>query len=304
MSDRIGNKITTLLITVTAVLALFVSCQKTDHAETVKQHKALAGELRDNKLYAAAIEEYEAVLALPDIDTGTRGNINYLIARVYFEDLKDYEKAAAYYLRARSFDPEGSFIDEASRNLVASLEKLGHYMDARRELDAVTDIDSQPKDKDDIAVARIGGETVWLSQVDEQIQSLPPDVQKQFLSREAKLDFVRQYVGAELLYHAALREGYDRDPEIVKKKDLIGKRLLVDKFVVEKVMPEVKIDTLDVRNFYLANKDSRYDSAPYDSVKAQVFLDYQSDKANAAYSNYIAKLAEAQKVEFLDHNVK
>ena len=85
---------------------------------------------------------------------------------------------------------------------------------------------------------------------------------------------------------------------------MIEKRLLVEKFVVEKVMPEVKIDTLDVRNFYLANKDSRYDSAPYDSVKAQVFLDYQSDKANAAYSNYIAKLAEAEKVEFMDYNVK
>jgi len=304
MKDRILNKILILLFSGVALSALFISCQETDYTETIKQHKAVAGEMRDIKLFKAAIDEYRAVLAIPTVDDKTRGNINYMIAKVYFEDLKDYENAAAYYLRARSFDPEGTFINEASRNLVASLEKLGHYMDARRELGAVTDINSQPKDKNDVAVAKIGGVPVWRSQIEEQIQNLPAEMQKQFMSRGAKVEFVRQYVGAELLYHAALREGFDRDPEIVKKKDMIEKRLLVEKFVLEKVMPEVKIDTLDVRNFYLANKDSRYDGAAYDSVKAQVFLDYQSDKANAAYSNYIAKLAEAEKVEFLDHNIK
>ncbi|MBN1213305.1 MAG: hypothetical protein JXA92_12090 [candidate division Zixibacteria bacterium] len=286
------------------VLTLITGCQKTDNASLTENYKIIAGELRDNKLYEEAVNEYKVILSLEGLDDKQRGNINYLIGKIYFEDLQDYEKAAAYYLRARAYDPEGTYINEASRNLVASLEKLGHYMDAKRELDAVTDIKAKPEDKNDVAVARIGGVPVWRSQIEEQLQSLPPDVQKQFINREAKMNFVRQYVGMELLYHAAVREGYDRDKEIVKKKDMFLKQLLVEKFVVEKVMPEVKIDTLDVRNFYKANKDSCYEGAPYDSVKAQVFLDYQSEKANAAYSNYIAKLAETERVEFLDQNIK
>ena len=285
-------------------LIIMTGCQKTDNASLIEDYKIIAGELRDNKLYKEAINEYRVILSLEGLDNQQRGNINYLIGKIYFEDIKDYEKAAAYYLRARAYDSEGTFINEASRNLVASLEKMGHFLDAKREMGAVTDVNTEPKDKNDVAVARIGGVPIWRSQIEEQLQNLPPEMQKQFMSREAKMNFVRQYVGMELMYHAAVREGFDRDEEIVKKKDMLLKQLLVEKFVVEKVMPEVKLDTMDVRNFYKANKDSRYEGAPYDSVKAQVFLDYQSDKANAAYSNYIAKLAEMERVEFLDQNIK
>jgi hypothetical protein len=296
-----------ILFPATLVLMLLVvvaGCQRTDNAAVIEEYKKIAGELRDNKLYEEAINEYKIILALENLDNKQRANFNYLIGKIYFEDLKDYEKAAAYYVRARAYDPNGTFMDEASRNLVASLEKMGQYLDAKREMSAVTDVGAQPKDKTDVAVARIDGKPIWRSQIEEQLQSLPPEQQKQFMSPEAKRNFVRQYVAMELLYHAALREGYDKDEDIIRKKDLFLKQLLVEKFVINKVMPEVKIDTMDVRNFYLANKDSRYEGAPFDSVKAQVFLDYQSDKANAAYSNYIAKLSQAEKVEFLDQNIK
>ncbi|MCK4461693.1 MAG: hypothetical protein KAW46_07795, partial [candidate division Zixibacteria bacterium] len=94
------------------------------------------------------------------------------------------------------------------------------------------------------------------------------------------------------------------DPEIKSQQRLLLRRLLVDKYVLDKVMPQVSIDTNDVRNFYLANKDEKYDQVPYDSVKAQVFLDYQAQKANAAFSDYITKLSKVEKVEFYDQNVR
>ena len=55
-------------------------------------------------------------------------------------------------------------------------------------------------------------------------------------------------------------------------------------------------------NFYLANQDNRYGGVPYDSVRAQVFLDYQQGKAGAAYQEYINKLAEVEQVRFYDGN--
>ena len=287
-------------------LLLTISCgeKRGDATEAVEVHKRLAGELRDNKLYKAAIEEYKKILDDENVDIKTRANINYLIAKIYFEDLGNYEEAAAYYVRARTLDPEGSFAAEASKNLVASLEKMGHMLDAKRQLAAVTDIDAGPKKEGDVAVARVGGVPIWLSEIEEQIQALPPEMQKQFLTREAKIKIAHNYVATELLYRAAVREDYGSDLEIQRKQHLLFKQLLVDKYLTDKVIPQVQIDTVDVRNYYLVHKEDLYKGAPYDSVQAKVFLDYQSEKTEAAFGDYISKLANIEKVEFLDQNVR
>ncbi|HWR81906.1 MAG TPA: hypothetical protein VN285_01240 [Candidatus Deferrimicrobium sp.] len=295
-----------VLVLLTAAALNVVSCgsQNGRAADAVERHKRLAGELRDNKLYRAAIDEYQKILDNEALDDPTLANINYLIARIYFEDLQDYENAAAHYVRAKALDPQGSFVDEASRKLVASLEKMGRMIDARRQLAAVTDLDAEPQKEGDVAVARIGGVPVWRSEIEERIQSLPPELQQKFMTRETRLQFVRSYVGTELLYHAAVREDYGNDPAIKKQQNLLYKKLLVDKYVVDKVMPQIRIDSADVRNYYVAHQTDRYHDAPYDSVQATVFLDYQTEKMEAAFSDYIAQLAKVERVEFLDQNVK
>ncbi len=282
-----------------------VSCSgsKSSSESQLGLRKNLAGELRDNKLYTAAIEEYQKILENENIGITEQSNINYLIARIYFEDLQEYEPAAAYYLRAKTLNPQATFAGEASRNLVTAFEKMGRTLDAKRQLDAMTEINSNPKTKGDVAVARIGGVPIWLSEVEERIQALPPEAQKRFRNIEEKREFARQYVGTELLYRAAVRENLGEDAEIKKRERLIHKNLLVEKYLLEKVIPEIKIDSLDVKNFYKAFQD-RYEGKPYDSVKAQVFLDYQTEKTQAAYGDFIAKLAAIEKVEFLDQNVK
>lgn len=288
-----------------AALALTIAaCGGVDHSARIEQHKVMAGELQNNRLYQAAIDEYQKILAYDDVDSRQRANINYLIARVYFDDLKDYQNSAAYYIRAREYDPEGSFVPEASRNLVASLEKLGNVFDARRQLSAVTDVDNKPRTKDDVAVAEIGGRKIWRSEIEDHIASMPKQAQEQLVSREARLEFVHQYVGVELLYNAAVRENYLADPKIQKQQEKMLKGLLVDRFVSEKVMPRIQVDTLDVKNYYLANKSGRYGDKPYDSVRSQVFLDYQTEKAEAAYSDYIEGLAKAEDVRFYEQNVQ
>jgi len=294
-----------LILSFLSVVLLFSACKNnSDNTALIDLHKQLAGELKDNKLYQSAIEEYQKILAYPQIDTKTRANINYLIAKIYFDNIKDYQQAAAYYVRARTLNPDASFSNEASKNLVASLEKMGNMLDAKRELNEMTSIDTTSHHKKgDVVVARVGGVPIWRSEIEEQIQTLPPKVQKQFMSREERIKFLQQYIGMELMYHAAIRENYGNDPDIVKKEQQFKKKVIVDKYLVDKVIPEVKIDTMDVINYYKANKDKRYNNAPYDSVKAQVFMDYQGEKTQQAFSNYIDKLAKVEKVEILDQNM-
>lgn len=293
-----------LLLAMLSLAVVVTSCQKAGVTVDADQAKKLAGELRDNKLFSAAIDEYRRLLINGELSNPEKGNISYLIGKIYFEDLKDYENAAAYFVRAKEYDPNGSYMSEASQNLVASLEKIGHLIDAKRELNQAANLDKPSSVPGDVPVAKIGTSTIWRSEIERRIQSLPPEAQKQLMSAEARKNFIRQYVGVELMYRAALREGYDRDPEIQARQDMVVKNLLVQKYVENKVMPAVKIDTVDVRNFYVANKSDHYKNQPYDSVKVQVFMDYQNTKMEAAYADYITKLAAAEQVEFLDNNVR
>ena len=282
-----------------------VSCDRTvDRSKAVERHKMLASELRDNHLYAAAVDEYRKILDYDEIDDAVRGNINYLIGRLYYEQVQDYEQAAAYYVRARALDPGADYNAEASKNLVAALEKSGNIVNARRQLDRLTNLDAGPANDSDVTVARIGETPIWWSQVEDAIATLPPDAQQQFSSREARVAFLHQYVGTELLYHAALREDYASDPEVKKQQQLFHRQVLTERYVLDHVIPKINIDTADVRNFYSANRSARYNDAPYDSVRAQVFLDYQSQKTQSAFQDYISMLAQNERVEFYDQNVK
>lgn len=296
-----------IVLFIAVVTTVIVSCDNEpdgESAELVEMRKSLAGELRDNRLYSAAIEEYRRILDNSTIDQPTRASINYLIARIYFEDLQEYEQAAAYYMRARALDPDGSFVDEASRKLVAALEKMGRTLDARRQLSSLTDVDAVQPKKGDVQVARVGGVPIWRSQIENEIQSLPPEMQQQFGTVAARVQFMHSYVAQELLYRAAVREDYGNDPEIKRRQHQLYRKLLTDQYVVDKVMPNVQVDTSDVHNYYLVHRTDRYQSAPYDSVRATVFLDYQREKMGQAFGEYIDRLALVERVEFFDQQMR
>lgn len=282
-----------------------ISCgnDETLHS-AVDRHKRLAGELSDNRLYRAAVEEYRKITEFENLDDKTLANIYYLIGRISYENLSDYEQAAACYLRARALDPEGSFVAEASRNLVAAMEKTGNRLDAKRQLEAMTDLDASGKVAGDVEVARIDNDPIWLSQIDAQIQTLPPQVQRQFADVIEKKEFIRQYVGMELIYRAALRENYADDPVIKKQHDALLRNLLIEAYAVDNIIGNIRIDTADVRNFYKAQKEDRYNGKSFDSVREQVYYDYTAEKQTTAFNEYVAELVKVEKVVFLDQNVK
>lgn len=278
-------------------------CNGSQPVVDVEKSKRIAGELRDNKLFSAAIDEYKQVLLYGDIDDSQRGNLSFLIGRMYFDDLKDYGSAAAWLVRAREYNPDANYSIEAAEKLVAALERMGHSFDAKRQLTQAASIDRPEKRAGDVEVARIGNDPIYLSEVEKHMQGLPAQIQSQLGSPAARRQFMRQYVGVQLLYRAAMREGYGKDPEVLERQDQMLKSLIVQKYMSEKVLPELNIDTVDVRNYFLANQ-GRYGDRPYDSVKSQVYMDYQSEKAESAYGDYIDRLAQAEHVEFLDQNIK
>ena len=293
------------LVTMILVLYMLFGRNGSSSGGDYTTQKSLAGELTDNNLYRAAIDEYKSILSDPNIENQTRANINYMIGRVYFDHLADYENAAAYYIRARSLNPEGSFYDEAGRNLIACLEKMGRILDAKRELDKAVNIDSvYAEHEGETVIAKIGDKPVFMSDIEENIQNLPPQMQKGFLSKESKLEALNGYIGVELIYRSAIREGFNNNPELVKMTERITKQAVVERYLQKNVMGDVTIDDNDVLNFYQANKETRYKDKDFDSIKEQVYRDYQGEKTQQAFQNYVNKLAAVENVQIFEEKIK
>ncbi|MBN2226904.1 MAG: hypothetical protein JW763_06035 [candidate division Zixibacteria bacterium] len=267
--------------------------------------KSIAGELTEYNLHRGAIAEYQGILDDPTLDVVTRANINYLIGKIYFNDLFDYENAAAYFVRARSLNPDGSFYDEAGRSLIASLEKMGRVLDAKRELDREANFDSvYAEHEGDPLVAKIGDQPVFLSQLEDELQNMPPEMQKQFTSREGKLAALNKYLSWELIHRAAIREGMDTDPEFIQRQRNLEKQLLLEKYITERIMPEGRIDTADVHNYYLAHKGDRYDDKTYDDVRDTVMRDYQQEKFQQMINEHVNKLGAVDKVQIFEEHLR
>ena len=106
-----------------------------------------ASELKDNKLYKEAIEEYDKILNHLSLDKNNQANLNYIIGNLYFENLKDYEKAASRYIKARMLNPKGNLVSDINKKLIACYENLGRSLDAQRELESATALNKPKKEK-------------------------------------------------------------------------------------------------------------------------------------------------------------
>jgi len=306
-----GNTIISVLalavsiVTLALLAVMFFSGGQKANPEDISVQKSLAGELADNNLYKAAVEQYEDILKDKNLDAETAANINYMIGRICFENLSDYENAAAHYIKARSLNPDGSFYDEAGKKLIACMEKMGHILDAKRELDKAVNIDSvYAEHKGETVVAKIGDKPVFMSDIEDNIQNLPPEMQKQFTTKENKIDALNGYIGIELIYRAAIRDGYNEKPEIVKLTERLDKQAVVDRYLKDKVMGDIKIDQSDVKNYYEAHKSDKYGDKPLSEVKDQVYRDYQSEKSQQAFQDYVNKLAAVEDVKVFEEKIK
>jgi len=297
----LGVAVATLIL----VALILVNDRSGTATPRVELSKKLAGELSDNNLYQASISEYRKILDDASIDDNTRASINYLIGKTYFEHLGDYENAAAHFIKARSLNSKASFYDEAGRMLVTSLEKMGRMLDARRELDRAVSVDSvYAANEGKTVIAKINDVPVFLDDIEEHIQMLPPEMQAEYASKDNKVQAVKNYVGEELIYRAAVREGYDRNPEILKTADLLNRQVMIDKFVSDKILSDIKIDQSDIQNFYTANKEQMFDGKPFNEVREKVIRAYQQVKAEEAFKNYVSKLMAVENVQIYENKIK
>ncbi|MFH1259423.1 MAG: hypothetical protein ABII74_06405 [Elusimicrobiota bacterium] len=265
----------------------------------VDKQKAIINSLLEKGLYKQAGKEYEKLAESAGLSLDQRANLYYLAANLYFDDLRDYEAALVGYLKSKTLAANSEVSEEINRRSVECLERLGHSLDAQQEMDKLTLLNKKPAVAGGIVIAKIGKKEITWDELERRIKDLPPEVQKYYKNKEKMLEFLKNYIVAELLYDTAKRKNFDRDPEIVEKAFQSKKNLMVQKLLGEEVKSKVQVTDSEIQLYYQANKDKFSEKGklkPITEVKESIQRSLEEEKAQQVYQDLIEKMLVAEKV--------
>jgi len=260
----------------------------------------LASELEDSRLYSQAVAEYQRLLESGGLDKRKQANINYIMGNIYLNHLNDYENAAARFIRAKLLNPESELGDRINKALVVCFEGMGRSLEAQRQLEKSTGLDqAEPEKKGGAVVARIRDRVITMGELEHEIEKLPPSVQAQFKDREGKLKFLQGYLGSELLYHAALRKGLDKDKEVLEGMSQVRKQMLINRLLAEEIPQDIEIGQSEIKLYFDAHKEEFKDKE-LNEVRPQIESELRKMKQEEAYNNLVARLLQAEEVKVFD----
>lgn len=310
------SKILSGLLLLAGVLMLISGCGsgKRPAAEAEKVRE-FAADLVNRSLYTQAIAEYETVLRDYDLKDEEAANLQYTIANLYFERLRDYAGALTWYLKMKHFHPESRLVAEANKKIVACLERMDRSADARQALDETVQLDPArvQKSRPGALVARIGSREITLGDLNFEIDQLPPSAREQFRDQEARRQFLREYVATELLYDTAKRAGLEDDQQVVEGTFQAKKALMVRRLMQDKVADRIQVNDGDIDLFYQAHKDDYAEKdekgkvtreKPLSEVRQQVAQDLYRQKYQQAFQELIGRMMQSEGVQFFDDQVR
>ncbi|MBN1154818.1 hypothetical protein JXB12_07845 [candidate division KSB1 bacterium] len=289
---------------------MITDCSRQESKNMLPKDKArdFANVLYNRQLFQQSIDQYVSYLNNYDIDLTEQANINYTVAEIYFERLRDYENALTYYLKIKYLYPESRLVEDVNKKIVACLERLERSEDALQVLEEATSLepDKVVRKRPGAVVARIGKREITQGDIDFELNQLPPYIRSQFNTKDSKLQFLQNYILTELLYDKAKREELDKNPEIVEAAFQAKKEIMVRKLLEREVANKVNIDMVDVQNYYEANSENyaEKDNAgnvtrrkSFDEVKEQVAQDLALEKQQEILNNMTVQLMRAESAE-------
>jgi tetratricopeptide (TPR) repeat protein len=298
------------------ILTIFSGCsnQKKPNISGDKIRE-YANALYNRELYSQAVHEYEKYLDLYSVDEEQQANINFVIGNIYFDRLHDYENALAVYLKIKHVFPGSAVQPQVDKRIVACLERLQRSTDAKQALDeaAVLEPGKLQSSHPGTVIAKIGDEKITSGDLKYHIDQLPDYVRFQLDSKEAKVDFLKQYIATELFYDAAKRKELDKDKDVIEGTFQAKKSLMVQKYLQDEIASQVQVTPEDVELYFKANKDKyvvKDDKGKikrhkfFQEVQKEVAEDLVRERQQKAYEDLLDRMMRTEKVEIYDDLVK
>lgn len=297
-------------------LTMLLGCSQQQQPNLSKeQARNFANELYNRQLFKQSAAEYERYLNTYPLDNNEQANISYHLGDIYFERLRDYENALAYYIRVKYLHPKEELMREVDKKIVACLERLQRPEDAKQTLTEATSLDPQKveKKRPGAVIARIGTREITQGDLDFELSQLHPSIKAQYSAKDKKLEFLQQFILTELLYDSAKRQGLDNDKEVVEAAFQSKKNIMVQKLLQDQISSRVNIAPSDVELYYQANKDKYTEKdekgnvvreKPFEEVQKQVTQDFYLKKQQEAYEELAQKLMRAENVQIYNDVLK
>jgi len=229
------------LVTVLMLINLFLVPHSGNNGVSYEVLKEYGNELRSKGLYRHAIDVYEEYLKSGNISKRVRANIQYIIADIYRDNLKDFDNALAHYIKIKYIDPNSPLMKSVNQKIVECLENSGRTREAQLALESSTLMGSKKVEANDTVVAKIDSDLITLREFQDWYDRLSDDVKKEYSTREARKKLLQQYIGQELLYRMAVRKGYQNSPEVLKQLFDIKKSLMLQKLLQDELKSKINI---------------------------------------------------------------
>ena len=293
-------------LTIMCAIVLTNCAQTPQHNITAEQKRDYANALYNRELYASAVQEYEELLETYAIDKNLQANISYTIGNIYFERLHDYEKALAFYLRIKHLYPESQLINEVNKRVVECLERLDKSADAAQALRETTALnrDAQQEPRSGEIVAAIGERNITMGDLEFEMErtfaGLPSDMQPKDITRQDKLEFLKQYLTVELLYNTAKRKGLDREKEVIDGTFQAKKQLMANLLIQQELKDKVTVEDTDIELYYQQHKEEFAEKDDDGNVTRQKALnEVRQEVAQRVYQEKATRIIDDLKVRMM-----
>lgn len=317
-ADRVGRVLLAVnLVVLLVVGGLLLARTRPSGAssESAERSREVAARLKAAGALDEAAALYEKYLVAAEEEPEVRARIAFSLGNTYLEN-GSFARALRWFYEAELL-ADGELATEIAPKIVHSLERLGRYHAAQAALDArskmaVEDGEAERSSEDPV-VARIGEERIYRSDFERALDDLPAEVSRGLADAEVRAQFLRRYVGDELLWRKARKLEMDKAPEVLRRQELVLKQLVVSKFLEEEIVARIEVDEADLRNYFEAHRQ-RYqppaeEGGPtversFEELRPIVERDYRRMKIQSSYEDAIARELAAEEVELFPENLE
>jgi len=118
-------------------------------------------------------------------------------------------------------------------------------------------------------LAKVGTAKITQADLDKDIKHLPEFAQKLFEGPDGRRKFLDEMIKKELLYQEAVKKGFDKDPEYVRKLEEFKKLTLIGQLLEKEIEVKARVTEQDVKDYYEKHKD---ELAAVSQIKASHIL--------------------------------
>ena len=263
----------------------------------VEACKQLAMKLEKQCLYEAASVAWKEYIETAGLRGEDAARIWYRIG-VIRQDAGEYEQALAGFYRSESYAKLSGLDFDIARRSQECLETMGKFAALRQELDERVGFGASGGAAGQNIVAEIGGRKISDTELDELIEKhigrqlaqlssfsfLPEselnarkeEMLKQFSAPQQRLNFLNQYIAAEVLYREA------RDSKLAEAPEMRGllldqeRSLLASKVLERDVVSHIQITQDEIAEYYDGHKEDyagkeEGEPASLDDVRGEIY---------------------------------